>query len=140
MKSVFVKFPESLSFVNTIFNTGQKTVNGFTDFFFKVFFIVKGLIPAFHRQRMDAVATGSVNKAFFQNTKLSSVTLEQGFNCSLNLQSSTNYSVETLLGMLNALADRTGEDTATLTLGSTNLSKLTDAQKRIATEKNWILA
>lgn len=78
--------------------------------------------------------------AFFQNTKLSSVTLEQGFNCSLNLQSSTNYSVETLVGMLNALADRTGKDTATLTLGSANLSKLTDAQKGIATQKNWILA
>ncbi len=78
--------------------------------------------------------------AFFQCSSLTDVSLEKGFNCSLNLQYSTNYSVETLLAILSALADRTGQDTATLTLGSTNLAKLADTQKAVATEKNWILA
>lgn len=46
----------------------------------------------------------------------------------------------TLLKILNALVDLTGQTTKTLTLGSTNLAKLTDEEKAIATNKNWTLA
>jgi hypothetical protein len=42
--------------------------------------------------------------------------------------------------MLEALADRTGQTAKTLTMGATNLAKLTDGQKAIATNKNWTLA
>lgn len=44
----------------------------------------------------------------------------------------------TLIKVLNALVATT--TTETLTLGSTNLSKLTDEEKAIATEKGWTLA
>lgn len=46
----------------------------------------------------------------------------------------------TLLKILNALINLSGNNTQTLSLGNTNLSKLTDEEKAIATNKNWTLA
>ena len=72
---------------------------------------------------------------------LENVILEPGFNAkNLDLSSSTLYSVETLVAMLNALADRTGQTAYSLTLGSINLAKLSNEQIAIATQKNWTLA
>lgn len=80
-------------------------------------------------------------RAFSSCTALENVTLESGFNAnSLDLSVSTLYSVETLVAILEALADRTDDTAHTLTLGETNLAKLTDEQKAIATDKNWTLA
>ena len=74
-------------------------------------------------------------------TNLTSVTLGNNFNCSnLDLSASTKYSVSTIVAMLTALADRTGQTAYTLTIGTTNLAKLSDEQKAIATDKNWTLA
>lgn len=50
---------------------------------------------------------------------------------------------DTLIRVLNALYDYASEgstDTYTLTLGTTNLAKLTDDEKAIATNKGWTLA
>ena len=59
---------------------------------------------------------------------------------SLRLSYSNCFSRETLVnGVLNGLVDLTGESSQTLTLGSNNLSKLTEEDKLIATNKNWIL-
>ena len=72
---------------------------------------------------------------------LTNVTLGDGFNCdNLNLSASSKYTVDILVGMLAALADRTGQTTYTLTLGTSNLAKLSDEQKAVATAKNWTLA
>ena len=83
-----------------------------------------------------------LGKSVFTNcSKLTNVTLGDGFNCNgLDLSASTRYSVDTLVAILTALADRTGQTAYTLTLGATNLAKLSDAQKAIATDKNWTLA
>ena len=49
----------------------------------------------------------------------------------------TNYSLKSII---NALADISSSgNTKTVTFGTTNLSKLTDADKAIATEKGWTL-
>lgn len=81
------------------------------------------------------------NKCFGLCSALENVVLESGFNASgLDLSASTLYSVNTLVAMLNALANRTGQVPYTLTLGSTNLAKLSNEQLAIATEKNWTLA
>jgi hypothetical protein len=45
-----------------------------------------------------------------------------------------------MVAMFNALANRSSTTANTLTLGSTNLSKLNDSQKAIATNKNWTLS
>lgn len=83
-----------------------------------------------------------ISAGVFTNcSKLTNVTLGDNFNCNgLDLSSSTKYSVDTLVAMFTALADRTGQTAYTLTLGATNLKKLSDEQKAIATDKNWTLA
>jgi hypothetical protein len=79
--------------------------------------------------------------AFFGCLSLTDVTIESGFNCNgLTLSSSTRYTAETIVSWLEALADRTGQATFKLTIGATNLNKLTAEQKAIATNKNWTLA
>ena len=81
------------------------------------------------------------DRAFGLCSALENVVFESGFNANgLDLSASTLYSVNTLVTMLNALANRTGQVPYTLTLGSTNLAKLSNEQLAIATEKNWTLA
>ena len=88
----------------------------------------------------DSVASIGPN-AFYACSSLENVTIENGFNCNnLNLSVSTRYSVETMVSWFEALADRTGQTSFKLTIGSTNLNKLTAEQKAIATNKNWTLA
>ena len=62
-----------------------------------------------------------------------------GLKVNLDLSSSSKITHESLLNVINKAADVTASP-ATLTLGSTNLSKLTDEEKAIATNKGWTLA
>ena len=79
--------------------------------------------------------------AFKTCSNLEFVSLADDFNANnLNLSVSTKYSHDTILSWLNALADRTGLTAYTLTIGATNLAKLTEDEKKIATDKNWNLA
>ncbi len=57
----------------------------------------------------------------------------------LNLSWSTKLSHDSLMSIINALEAKTS-GTFTVTLGTTNLAKLTDAEKAIATQKGWTLA
>lgn len=61
-----------------------------------------------------------------------------GMKVSFNISSSTNFTKEALVEILNNLATVT--TTQTLTMGATNLAKLTDEDKAIATNKGWTLA
>ena len=58
----------------------------------------------------------------------------------LKLDYSSKLTVESLLSVLNALKDNTGGTTYNIQLGSTNLAKLTEEQKAIATNKNYTLS
>lgn len=59
----------------------------------------------------------------------------------LNLSPCAKLQKECLVALLNILVDKTGTTgTWTVTLGETNLAKLTDEEKAIATDKGWILA
>lgn len=69
---------------------------------------------------------------------LTNLTIEGELRAGLWLHS--DLTLESLLSVINALVDLTGENSKTLTLGATNLAKLSDEQKAIATNKNWILA
>lgn len=62
-----------------------------------------------------------------------------------NILTSTNLSMmdlthDSLIQVLNALMSRLGLSAGTLTLGATNLAKLSDSEKAIALNKNWNLA
>lgn len=63
-----------------------------------------------------------------------------GWNIALNLSKCVNLTHDSLMNVINGLADRTGQDALTLTLGATNKDKLTDAEKAIPVAKNWTLA
>ncbi len=63
--------------------------------------------------------------------------LPTGLKVSFNLSASTKFTREALVVVLNNLGTPTS--TQTLTLGSTNLAKLTEEDIAIATEKNWTL-
>ena len=85
-------------------------------------------------------STSSYYYIFYNCTALEDVQLGQDWNMSLRLNVSNNLTVDSMVAMFNSLKDLTGETTKTLTLGSTNLAKLSDEQKEIATSKNWTLA
>ena len=85
-------------------------------------------------------STSSSNYAFYSCTALEDVQLGQDWNMSLRLNVSNNLTVDSMVAMFSSLKDLTGDTAKTLTLGSTNLAKLTDEQKAIATNKNWTLA
>ncbi|MCI5656806.1 MAG: leucine-rich repeat domain-containing protein [Candidatus Pseudoruminococcus sp.] len=90
---------------------------------------------------LPSSVTRVANTTFIGCKSLTNVTLGNNFNCNnLDLSASTNFSVDTLVAMLTALADRSNQSAYTLTLGATNLAKLSDEQKAIATDKNWTLA
>lgn len=79
--------------------------------------------------------------AFNGCTSLEFVKLGQDFNANnLDLSASTKYTRETIVSLLNALADRTGQTTYKLIIGPANLKKLTKEDIAIATAKNWTIA
>lgn len=61
-----------------------------------------------------------------------------GMKANFDISFSTKFTREALIEILNNLA--TVSETKTLTIGATNLNKLTDEDKAIATSKGWTLA
>lgn len=85
--------------------------------------------------------TGSASSTnfFYQASKLTHCKFEGKIHINdLNLSDCVLLDKESLLSLLNCLAET--ETTKTVTLGATNLAKLTDEEKAIATEKGWDLA
>jgi len=58
----------------------------------------------------------------------------------LDLSSSRKLSVDSLMNVINQAKDLSETDNATLTLGTTNIAKLTEEQIAIASAKGWTLA
>lgn len=87
----------------------------------------------------NVTSTSSASSIFSNCYSLEEI--EEITNISVNLLfSNCNLLTHsTLLKILNGLVDLTGKSAQTLTLGATNLAKLTDEEKAIATNKNWIL-
>lgn len=85
---------------------------------------------------------GSMCKTFYGcfNGCSSLTTINGGIEAkvSLDLSSCTKLTHDSLMNIINSI--QTVTSTQTLTLGSTNLAKLTDEEKQIATGKGWTLA
>ena len=76
--------------------------------------------------------------ACFQNcSSLQNVTGAIKFPVSFDMHWSTKLTHESLLNIISGLVNVTS--TQTLTLGATNLAKLTGEEKKIATDKGWTL-
>ena len=82
----------------------------------------------------------STNNAncFFQCTSLTTITGNPNFKATFNLSYSSGLTHNSIMVVINGL--QTVTTTQKLTLGSTNLAKLTDAEKKVATDKGWTLA
>lgn len=59
---------------------------------------------------------------------------------SLDLSSSRKLTADSIMNVINKVKDLSEIGSATLTLGATNISKLTEQQIAIATSKGWTLA
>ena len=89
-------------------------------------------VPAF-----DCTNVTNMNNIFASCRSLKSI-LMTNIGVSFNIASSTLFEREDLVLILNNL--KTVTTTKTLTMGATNLAKLTDSDKAIATDKGWTLA
>ena len=58
---------------------------------------------------------------------------------SFSISSSTKFSQETLEALIDNLVDLTGQTAQTFTMGSTNLAKVSQEKKDLATARNWSL-
>lgn len=63
-----------------------------------------------------------------------------GMKVNFSISASTRFTREALVEVINNCADLTDGTAHTLTMGSTNLAKLTEEDKAIAAAKNWTLA
>lgn len=79
----------------------------------------------------------NMSSMFASCTSLTSI-LMYGMKVSFDISASTLFTESALVTILNNLATIT--TTQTLTMGATNLAKLTDTDKLIATNKGWTLA
>ena len=79
----------------------------------------------------------SWNYCFYETTNLENLNLD---GCIViadpKIDSCAKLTVTSLVSILNALCDNTGNETLTCTIGSTNLAKLSTEQIEIATNKN----
>ena len=83
--------------------------------------------------------TTKIVSAFTGCTALKNLTLIGPLTVSGLDVSSCPLTHDSLMSIINALQTKTS-GTFTVTLGSSNLAKLTDAEKAIATQKGWTLA
>ena len=86
--------------------------------------------------QFDVSNVTSMSSTFNGCTSLKSI-LMTGMKVNFDISASTQFEESDLVTILNNLATVTS--TKTLTMGSTNLAKLTDAEKAIATNKGWTL-
>lgn len=70
---------------------------------------------------------------------LQNIVLGSDWNCSLYLNNSEPLPIEVLINMFNNLKDLTGEEPKTIGLEPWDISNLTEEQKNIALNKNWVL-
>ncbi len=83
--------------------------------------------------------TANVGSLFTNCSSLKNVTFEGEIGYGFSVSSSTVITHDSLMSIINALETKTS-GTHTMTFGTDNLAKLTDAEKAIATQKGWTLA
>lgn len=76
---------------------------------------------------------------FYGNTALRAVHIKN-INYNFNISVSTQFTREALVEIIGNLVDRTGTTAKTLTMGATNMAKLTADDIAVATGKNWTIA
>ena len=79
-----------------------------------------------------------LTSCFIGCSALKTITGNPNFKVSLDLSPCTNLTHDSIMVVINGL--QTVTTTQNLTLGTENLAKLTDDEKKVATDKGWTLA
>jgi hypothetical protein len=91
-------------------------------------------------KKMVVYANNVVATSTFSGcTNLENIIIEGVIGKNFDMSPCTKLSHDSLMSIINHLEAKTS-GTFTLSIGSTNLAKLTDAEKAIATQKGWTLA
>ena len=94
-------------------------------------------------EELDISGGTSFTYLFRNCYALKNLTIKGSINASLELSQSTKLTHESLMSVINALTDTSELDankTYKLTIGSTNLGKLTTEEQAIITNKGWTIA
>ena len=90
-------------------------------------------------EKMIVKKETTYNYTFNNCVALENITFEGTIGNNINFSSCNKLSHDSLMSIINRLESKTS-GTFTLSIGSTNLAKLTDAEKAVATQKGWTLA
>lgn len=88
---------------------------------------------------MDVSNVADINYIFSYSPSLTDLGGFIGLKLSLDLSDCSNLTHDSLMNIINKVAEVTASSRR-LSLGSTNLAKLTDEEKAVATAKGWTLA
>ena len=88
--------------------------------------------------QLDTSKVTDMNNMFSYCSKLEAIHMTN-INANLSISASTLFTREALVEIIGNLKAQTS-GSKTLTMGSTNLAKLTDEDKAVATGKGWTLA
>ena len=109
-----------------------------------LFFSCGSVVSIFLKQ-WDMSAVTSVSSMFYNCRNLTNLSMEGVILPKIDLEDWYLYvcnalTVDSLVSVLNALPQLSEGESYTCSLGSTNLNKLSDTQKAIATSKGWTLS
>ena len=80
----------------------------------------------------------NLDSCFSRCSQLTNITGNPNFKANVDFSSNTKLTHDSIMVVINGLQTVTSKQT--LKLGSTNIAKLTDEEKQIATDKGWTLA
>ena len=90
---------------------------------------------------LKVLPDNAYSNTFTGCSALENITFDGDIGNSISFSACTKLNHDSLMSIINHLKNFSGTtDTRTLSLGTTNLNKLTDAEKAIATQKGWTLA
>ena len=128
---------------NAFSNSGIENIvihNGITYLGYSAFYGCTSLSEITLPNTLSSIDTtnGSRYNTFSDCTALTTVNLEQDFNCSISFYSSAN--ITNAAEMLTKLKDLTGEMAKTITFAKAVYDGLTAEKIAVATNKNWTVA
>lgn len=87
----------------------------------------------------DSLFSNTSSYLFSGNTALEAIHITS-IDYNMYIGVSTQFTREALIEIIGNLKDRSGTTAKTLTMGATNMAKLTDEDIAVATAKNWTIA
>jgi hypothetical protein len=125
-------YSASIDFITADFSSAPSLANAFSgSYTSKISTITLKITPV----------TTSISDMFRYQSKLTNLTFTEDSEIACNgldLSYCKNLTHESLISVINALQTKTS-GAWSVTLGATNLAKLSDAEKAIATQKGWTL-